>query len=404
MTNEFSQKLSTRDFCKTFDLRAKNLTTSCSRSKSIRLKQLNIFDIKQQLDLSNLNENDRRNSVLDRSFENEYILFRATERFSRVRGRNCLRRRDIILHLATELEKIDPINSDCLEKPQKWTPIYFNFDRIECEYVMNYINRLFTVSVLQNEDYSYDHMIGAVISYILYFDLRAVRTEFRKINSAYESIVDYLECEIKDDQIYVYNNAPFIKSPIKVAFAYIKRTLFTPFHNKNPREEIIGKYVKPTLLVHLYEIYKLLLNENLIDTGALNKLNKKFSKFKYLQNIPQCYLDHGENQLSTKFITGTSCVGKSTLLEKSKEYNYVSRSRGEIGSFEKKKSSASSIAALHAAQEFALSQPFIIGGRYLLFSFSFSIRYNVLLTIRPSFFVRAFIMAFQFFPILFFSR
>lgn len=84
--------------------------------------------------------------------------------------------------------------------------------------------------------------------------------------------------------------------------------------------------------------------------------------FVWQNDIEQCIQDRSfENQI--KFISGTACVGKSSILKRLEDRGWMIRSRGELGSFGGKAKNAAQIGALCAALYEGLSFPNVIGDR-----------------------------------------
>lgn len=64
-----------------------------------------------------------------------------------------------------------------------------------------------------------------------------------------------------------------------------------------------------------------------------------------------------------KFVTGGTCVGKTTMLERMRTFGWQVVSRGMMGSFGGKAKSASVIGAMHLAQDIVLRQTDVLGDR-----------------------------------------
>lgn len=79
--------------------------------------------------------------------------------------------------------------------------------------------------------------------------------------------------------------------------------------------------------------------------------------------IPQLQL-HQPQQSTIKYVTGTACVGKSSILKKLKnDYNWQIFSRGQLGTFAGKAKTSLHVAGLHFALDYVLGKRNVIGDR-----------------------------------------
>lgn len=198
-------------------------------------------------------------------------------------------------------------------------------------------HKLVTYDTLKN--LQYECFFHATVSFVLMWD-------------SYDGFINYfphlgrftelIKQEVTQTPILVYNKIPFIKTSFKI---------FTKFL----RPENIGRDDKFSFIIpvamrrHFERVYSALRSNR-----WTNELEKKCSNFNTspLKHVAECYF--GKRIKVTdpiKFITGTACVGKTTLASKLSNLGYRTLSRGDLGTFGGKSHSPCQIAGLHAALE-----------------------------------------------------
>lgn len=91
------------------------------------------------------------------------------------------------------------------------------------------------------------------------------------------------------------------------------------------------------------------------DVAKIESLNKPLFEL--------CELNKQRSMSNIKYITGTACVGKTTLLESLKLYGWETISRGSQGTFSGKAKCPSTISALDQSMQYVLTFGNVIGDR-----------------------------------------
>lgn len=85
----------------------------------------------------------------------------------------------------------------------------------------------------------------------------------------------------------------------------------------------------------------------------------------WIQKVARAPL-YPTKKCSIKYITGTACVGKTSLMKRLEHLGWTIRNRGSLGGFPGKSHSAAMVASLHGALSYELSKANVIGDRGLI--------------------------------------
>lgn len=98
-------------------------------------------------------------------------------------------------------------------------------------------------------------------------------------------------------------------------------------------------------------------DEDCLEISSVDNV-ENLKTFSYINKVA-----FDNHKASFPTITGTAAVGKSTLLNKLRAAGYNVISRGDVGSFQNKTTSAGSVCGLHAALSFSLGGKDCVGDR-----------------------------------------
>lgn len=199
----------------------------------------------------------------------------------------------------------------------------------------------------------YDCVFFAITSFVIKWDDESLNEFGRKYHFEYlmQLIVDELkkpiyQININDEKVY------YIPTTLKIFSKYFNYKL------GNIQNE------------SLFNLYSLNLKQWEIDYFVvfIRKLfANEFTKqdiFK-IENMHERSgrLDSNIEKCNIKYVTGSACVGKTSLLNKLKLKSWKILSRSDIGTFSGKAKCAASIAALHQSISYVLSKRDVIGDR-----------------------------------------
>jgi len=225
--------------------------------------------------------------------------------------------------------------------------------------ICNYLDAPeFTIDLLKTT--KYDHVVNAIISYILFWSNDDI-DDFIKNNPKFTNFFNALRMvrELDGGQyVFDYKGLPFIKQAFKVL-----RRHFEPEKVTRSPFDWLG-IMDHGFISHLDRVYNLIY-ENKFDFETIKMLEADMAIPYKLPNIDIEKLLHASsnNENQFKFITGQACCCKTTILNKLLELGWRKFSRGDVGSFSGKSSSAAAIGNLHAALDFTLTRPNVIGDR-----------------------------------------
>ncbi|AYP97904.1 GrBNV gp17-like protein-like protein [Mauternbach virus] len=214
----------------------------------------------------------------------------------------------------------------------------------------------FTIDLLKTT--KYDHVVNAIISYILFWSNDCI-DEYIKCNPKYTNLLNAIRTirELDGGQyIFEYKGLPFIKQ----AFKILRRHFESETTPKAPFDWL--GIMDHDFINHLYRVYTLIL-ENKFDFETIKMLEADMEIPYKLPGIDIAKLRAVSNQNQFKFITGQACCCKTTILNKLIEIGWRKFSRGDVGSFSGKSTSSAAIGNLHAALDFILTRPNVIGDR-----------------------------------------
>lgn len=254
----------------------------------------------------------------------------------------------------------------------------------------------------------YDYILYAIVSVMLSWNNDSLNS-FAKEYGATNMIASLIkERNIEDGRFIYYLKPDVILKNLKLDQETIENEV-DPFYRNTPHDELIAmiKTHRIPIMLSAIKIIKIwFLNDDPVELQRLNSLNivpKMRSNFNWLDTLSHSFVDHLKqvykwvledsfdvekiklleehkilpyklenicNNLESKrgsskfkFITGQACCGKTTLLNKFRKNGWKIYSRGALGSFSGKAHDAATIANLHAALQYKLTQPDVIGDR-----------------------------------------
>lgn len=205
---------------------------------------------------------------------------------------------------------------------------------------------------------TYDHVINAIISFMLNWTDESI-IQFTKQYPQFRRLCETLILERAVDNyayVFEYRGVPFIKTAIKVV-----RKHFDIKSNNSSEPFSLMALLNREFVDHIKQVFRWLLNDE-FDSEKI-KLLETYMPIPYkLENIHKD-IDSIRGTSNFKFFTGEACCGKTTLLESFKANGWKIYSRGDVGSFSGKSNSPAAVGNLHAALDYILTQPDVIGDR-----------------------------------------
>lgn len=219
-------------------------------------------------------------------------------------------------------------------------------DYLECDH--------FVEDTLKNK--KFDHVFFAFISFIAYWSLSSLRS-FSKKYPKYEPLVFRIITE--RHQHWMYYDAVFdvivVPKSLQIVSCY-----FSSLKSEILSEPSLPQFelnLTNEFLSHLNAFWLCLQHNDI--TNEMRKLIESPLPFAvHMHKLPK-----PNRHTAIRYITGTACVGKTTLLENLKKMGWIVRSRSDIGTFSGKAKDAASIAALHTALDYVLRKRNVIGDR-----------------------------------------
>ncbi|AQN78638.1 ACH96267.1 GrBNV gp17-like protein [Kallithea virus] len=212
----------------------------------------------------------------------------------------------------------------------------------------------FNMNLLKNT--TYDHVLNAIISYILLWDDDSMKGYMLKHPKHRKFLVAVIEAR-ENGYVYDYKGVPYIKTPCKVLRKY-----FEPMCSMKHTFEW-SNLIDYEFIRHLNHVYSLIITDS-FDFESIKMLEADMPIPYKLPNIDINLVRSMSNQMDAfKFISGQACCCKTTIINKLTEMGWKKFSRGDVGSFSGKSSSPAAIGNLHAALDFVLRRPNVIGDR-----------------------------------------
>lgn len=254
----------------------------------------------------------------------------------------------------------------------------------------------------------YDHILYAIVSIMLSWNDDSLNC-FAKEYGATNMIAQFIEERNVEEGRFIYHlKSDAILNNLKLDQETIENEVDEFYRNKSHDGliDLIKTHRIPIMLSAIKVIKVWFLNDSPVELQRLHSLNispTTRSNFNWMDTLSHSFVDHlkqvykwvledsfdaekikllEEHQTlpyklesicddlesirgssNFKFITGQACCGKTTLLNKFRKNGWKIYSRGALGSFSGKAHDAATIANLHAALQYKLTQPDVIGDR-----------------------------------------
>jgi len=214
----------------------------------------------------------------------------------------------------------------------------------------------------------YDHVINAIFSFILSWNDESLR-RFAELHSTFEVLMTIIERErAVDNYEYIYNyfGYPITKMAIKYLKKYFENIerINAGIEKKKIETNTFNwvKYIDRSFIEHIRKLYTELRSDT-VSVETIKSL-EQYMPIPYKFSDLCEDLDKLRGSSTFKFISGQACCGKTTILNTlSEKYGWKVYSRGDLGSFSGKATSAAAIGNLHAALNFSLTKSDVIGDR-----------------------------------------
>lgn len=207
----------------------------------------------------------------------------------------------------------------------------------------------------------YDHILNAMVSFLFDWDFDSLVQLNRKYRITWRLIDNIIKYQKLDNGAYIYSfyGLPVCKVAIKILKSYFEDPIAEVDRNVMRVFEW-SKYIDPKMIEHFRSLERHIENGQPITSAMRDELMENMDIPYKLPNID---LEGIRGVGPLKFISGVACSGKTTILNKLRDKNWKIFSRGDVGSFGGKANNAPTIATLHAALEFVLTQSDVIGDR-----------------------------------------
>lgn len=254
-------------------------------------------------------------------------------------------------------QQFDPVNQiNNVEVCNKRINIEVTGNNLE---IMNYyLTKLCTYDTLKNPKnvcvdmqnkcvfVESDAIFHSAISILLMWSMNSILNLESKF-SEHSGFLTLFKNYIHENDVFIYNNVFFLRNSLDLF-----RKTFEPKKIK----EI--EYFK--LDVDFHDIYYF---SNHLFTNSFSDLDVE-----KIENLTEplfkvCELNKLRHMSNVKYITGTACVGKTTLLESLKLYGWETISRGSQGTFSGKAKCPSTMSSLDQSMQYVLSFGNVIGDR-----------------------------------------
>lgn len=241
----------------------------------------------------------------------------------------------------------------------KWSGERFSANDAQFQHMLQYFQyHQFTKETLL-VGVEYDYLSHAIVSYLMSWDEQSL-TRFGVENPTYQGLCHELEAFIAvENGAYVFSvpghpQVPCCLAPhkfIKLCFKQPKATSTEYFHWF---PKINSKFVK--MCASIFEA----MQSNSVTPEMIEWILEDTPIPYELDTI--CVEKLREAPKSMKYISGSSCSGKTTTLQALADDGWDIYSRGDLGGFNTKLKNPVQVAMLHAAVGFQLSTACSIGG------------------------------------------
>lgn len=193
------------------------------------------------------------------------------------------------------------------------------------------------------------YLFDAIISFLCKFD----NLELFKRNKKLKYLIEIFESESKNVAIFCCEGEPCLKISMKIFKKFFKTNV-----------NLISLFLCEWDYNMLFEIFNRLKNNNIDDEFKKIMLEFQSPILKSNADLKEI-LTHTQILQPCKYITGTACVGKTTLLEKLKEFypHLQVFSRGKLGGFSRKNGCPATISAMDTVLEHFLRLDGCLGDR-----------------------------------------
>lgn len=220
----------------------------------------------------------------------------------------------------------------------------------------------------------YDSVVEALYSYLIQFSIESLRefaTVYPEHRFVLEPIVEFKENPEHRIQVTVCRNGvPRVHT--------CWRLLKNVFRDEKPEDQIVDEdsirkdfnlndHMDNAFAKHLRNVWQILIGPGFNPQLIAELLEVEMRIPVDLPNVDLHEIrrrrDNDIDNLHViKFITGEACVGKTTMLTAMAKMGWRPFSRGDLGTFGGKASNPVDVGNLHAALDFMLRQPDVIGG------------------------------------------
>lgn len=203
-------------------------------------------------------------------------------------------------------------------------------------------------------DKKYDYVVDAIISYVLGWPTDKINefaSRFPKYDALCTAIVSF-----REQYVFLYNDVPVVKTSIKMIKAH-----FAPIAPARKPFDWMS-LLDDAFVQHLYAVQEWVSNGDITCDKA--ELLQRDMPIPYrLPNIDVSTLKNYSRPDVMKFITGEACCCKTTIVTALSDLGWKKYSRGDIGGFNKKPENRAAVGNLHAALNYVLTKPDVIGDR-----------------------------------------